>query len=508
MEYRYHDWIAYHAKMVPNKVAIVDAASDRHITYKDLDQRVGRLAVALSRQCGQAGARVMVLARTGLEAFELQFACARAGVIFLPVNWRLAVPELTFIVRDAKPAVIYCETEFATQARALAEVHPVPIVDINASDALSGYEQILGADSSGDWQPPVVDWEDTWMILYTSGTTGKPKGAMLSYRMMYFNVLNFSPALLGPDTTFLCVMPTFHTGGVNCYANPVFCLGGTVVTMREFNAIKALELLTDTTLKISHFFGVPAIYLSISELPDFRAASFPFLKVAGLGGAPATNKLVSTWLEKGVPVQPAYGMTEIGPAILVTPIDMAREKIGSAGQPVMNMEFRIAGIDGVEMPLGQVGEIWVKGPVLLSGYWMRPDAARDSFYEGWFRTGDAARRDADGYIFIVDRLKDMYISGGENVYPVEVENVIGNHPGVVAVAVIGIPDDKWGEVGCAYICTRDGQAIELAELREHCERSLAKYKIPKKFIFVSEFPRTASGKVLKTELRKRFTDVS
>lgn len=501
---RVADWISYHGACTPTKPAIREIPTDRGITYAELDRRINRLAYALhGRYAVQRGDRVMVISRNRVEVFEILFACARLGAIFVPVNWRLAVPEMEFIGGDAEPRVVLCESEFLEAAQLVSGAVGGAAMAIDAAPAGTGYEELLGEDPPVDWHPAEVDWENIWMILYTSGTTGNPKGAMLSYRMMYFNVLNFTPSTkLGSDSVFLCAMPLFHTGGLNCYATPVFYLGGTIVLMREFDADLALAVMADPRLRVTHFFGVPQIYASLSQCNEFAAVEFPSMVVAGVGGAPATDSLVKKWLEKGVPLQPAYGMTEIGPAITITPLDRVQEKIGSAGLPAMNLDLRIVDQNGSVVTPGQVGEIVVKGPVLMSGYWRNAQGSADAITDGWFRTGDAARMDTDGFVFIVDRFKDMFISGGENVYPNEVENVISTCPGVVSVAVIGIPDERWGEVGCAYVVAEKQARLTQDAIDQHCRVRLAKYKIPKAFVFVAELPRTASGKVLKRRLRE------
>lgn len=498
------DWIDYHGASTPGRIAVRDIDTNRTLTYAQFDDRVGRLAGALASRHGVGhGDRVMVLAKNRLETLEVLFACLRLGAIFVPVNWRLAYSEIEFICKDAEPRVVVYEAEFGEAAIPVGRVVGAGVVAIGSCLPGTGYDWLIEQPAASGWRPVEVDWEEPWMILYTSGTTGSPKGAMLSYRMMYFNVLNFtSPVRLGSDSAFLCVMPLFHTGGLNCYVTPVFFHGGTVIVMREFDAPLTLSVLTDPAMGVTHFFGVPQIYTALSQCDGFDTTRFPAMVIAGVGGAPASDALVKLWLDKGVPLQPAYGMTEIGPAITITPVHRVLEKLGSSGRPAMNLELRIVDQQGVSVELGAIGEIIVRGPVLMSGYWRNPQRSAEAFQDGWFRTGDAARMDADGFVFIVDRFKDMYISGGENVYPNEVENAISSMPGVVSVAIIGVPDERWGETGCAYIVQQRGAGLTDEALREYCTGRLAKYKIPKTFRFVEELPRTASGKVLKGELRR------
>lgn len=497
------DWIRYHANHRPEKVALHSADDGRRVTYSTLDRRINALADWLRHECHvMAGDRVMHLSRTTIEAFEIQFACARLGAIFTPVNWRLSSIELMAIARDAEPKILIYQQEFKVTAQAIVEQCGCLAQSFENGATHSTYELMVAKAPERAIDVPRIDWESTWIILYTSGTTGQPKGAMLSHRMMYFNVLNFLPVTgISMDTVFLCCMPTFHTGGLNCYANPVLYCGGTVVVMGEFSPGRAIDLLVDPALGVSHFFGVPAIYLMMSEHESFKNAKFAALSNAGLGGAPATESLVAKWLEKGAPLQPAYGMTEIGPAIAVSNVANVRNKLRSVGHPVMNIELRIADASNREVAKGDVGELQVRGPVLMSGYWRKPEQTQASFVDGWFRTGDAARLDEDGCLYIVDRYKDMYISGGENVYPNEVENAIAKHPAVLRTAVIGVEDSKWGEVGKAFVVIKPGQTLDAQALDEHLKGHLASYKRPKFYQFLEDLPQTASGKVKKNDLR-------
>ncbi|HZD24734.1 MAG TPA: AMP-binding protein, partial [Alphaproteobacteria bacterium] len=301
----------------------------------------------------------------------------------------------------------------------------------------------------------------------------------------------------------MSVLPLFHTGGLNCYSNVVFHSGGTVAVMRTFEPAQALRLLTDPTYGFTHFFGVPANYLFMSQQPEFEAADLGRLSICGVGGAPCALSIIETWGRKGVGLQQGYGMTETSPSVLVLDAHMALQKPGSTGLPVLHNEVRLvdeAGNDVAETDV--IGELWVKGPNVTPGYWNRPDATAESITDGWLHTGDAARRDGDGYYYIVDRWKDMFISGGENVYPAEVENVIYALDGVAEVAVIGLPDERWGEVGQAVVALKPGAGLSEADILKHCDGRLARFKIPKSVRFIEALPRNATGKVLKRELRE------
>jgi len=499
------DWIRYHASHRPDSVAISSVSNGRSFTYRQFSERIDALAHWLTTACGvKSGKRVLHLSKTRIEAFEVQFACMRLGAIYVPVNWRLNIAELLVIAADAEPCVTVYEPAFENAARAIEKQQHCTLL-VFAEDGVedSPYEQALARKLQPFESIGPLDWETTWILLYTSGTTGVPKGAMLSYRMMSFNALNFIPTVnLSSSTTFLCCTPIFHTAGLNCYANPVFYCGGHVIVMSDFAPQKTLELFSSKAVGITHFFAVPTMYQSISELKNFAQASFPTLINAGCGGAPATESLVSRWLDKGIPIQPAYGMTEIGPAIAISNTAHVQNKRLSVGHFAMNGEMRV--VDEKNQPVhpGSVGELQVRGAILMSGYWKKPKQTRESYTDdGWFRTGDAVRQDTEGCLYIVDRYKDMYISGGENVYPTEVENAIAKHPAVLRTAVIGVKDAKWGEVGEAYVVLKQGSDVTHEKLNEHLAALLARYKLPKMYHFVDELPQTGSGKVKRAELR-------
>ena len=481
------DWIVRHAWRTPGKVAAVDLHTGRRSTYSELDARVNRFAGALRERGIGPGARVAVLAPNSVDVFELQFACRRLGAIMLPLNWRLARPELEFIVADARPDLLLFDVEQAAAAGSLG----LPVMRLD--------------DRSGPPLPEAVParLDDVITILYTAGTSGRPKGALITHRMNLFNAINIGAATrLTSDSVHLTVLPTFHTGGLNLLANPCFHLGATVVVQRAFDPAATLAALTDPELGVTHFFGVPATYLFMSQDPGFEAARLPRLVYAGVGGAPAPLSLLQTWAEKGCALTQGWGMTETGPSGLVLGAERILDKVGSCGLPVLHLDARIVDEAGVDVVRGEVGELWVRGPSVTPGYWNRPEATAEAFAPGgWLRTGDAARQDAEGYFFIVDRWKDMYISGGENVYPAEVEDAIFALPGVAEVAVVGVPDARWGEVGRAHVVLKPDVDLGETEILEHCRARLARFKVPRAVVFEPALPRNAAGKVLKRELR-------
>ncbi|MCG8691110.1 MAG: long-chain fatty acid--CoA ligase [Minwuiales bacterium] len=498
-----YDWIAHHARRTPAKLAAIDLHSGRRFTYAEMESRVARLAGYLGQGLGVGrGDRVGVLAANNTDMFEMQFACTRIGAVFLPLNWRLTVPELEFIVGDAGPSVLICDADFAEAGAELKSRCGIPhLVDVRGDGGDSAYERgIAGAEPVAGIVPLTHD--DLSTIMYTSGTTGLPKGAMITHGMTFFNAVNLGiPMMIGPRTVQLTVLPLFHTGGLNCYSNPVFHGGGTVLVMRAFDPKEALRLIGDPDLAITHFFGVPANYQFMAQQPEFDDTDLSRLQAAGIGGAPSPAALLETWAARGIALQQGYGMTETSPTVTVLDAEFAVEKVGSAGKPALHAEVKLVREDGSEAGPGEVGELWARGPNITPGYWNRPDATAESITDGWLHTGDAATMDEDGFYYIVDRWKDMYISGGENVYPAEVENVIYQLPDIAEAAVLGLPDEKWGEVGCVVAVLKPGGELTEREIIAHCGERLARFKQPRSVVFVEALPRNATGKVLKRELK-------
>jgi fatty-acyl-CoA synthase len=504
---RHYDWIAHFSRRTPDKTAVVDLASERRFTYAQFDARIARLATHLRERLGITRSdRVAVLALNTTDTLEVQFACGRLGAIFVPLNIRLTVPELEFIVGDAAPKVMVHDSDLAETALTVARA-----CDVSSALLLGeggSYEAAIAAAQPLQHGESVT-LDDVSTIMYTSGTTGRPKGAMITHGMTFWNCVNLGgPAYITPSSVLLTVLPLFHTGGLNCYTNPVLHAGGTVLIMRAFDPALALKLISDPVQGINVFFGVPAIYQFMVQHPAFATSDFSRLIVGGVGGAPMPVPLLNAWEARGVALQQGYGMTETSPAVLALDREDAARKAGSAGKPVLHTEVRVVRPDGTDVAPGELGELWVKGPNVTPGYWNRPDANKSSFTDGWLHTGDATRVDEEGFYYIVDRWKDMYISGGENVYPAEVENVLHQLAAIAEAAVIGIPDPQWGETGMAIIAVKQGQSITEAEIFAHCAKNLARFKCPRQIRFVDALPRNATGKIHKPTLRQTFSVAS
>ncbi len=506
---RAYDWVANHRAHRPAKEAVRELTPPRSLSYAQLDARADALAAWLQAQGIGRGARVALLAHNGVEYFDLQFACGRSGGIAVLLNWRLTVPELEYILNDSAPQLLIHDVEFTEAAQALQQRCGIPAllcIDKRPGTAIEAnpYEAALAAGAALPAPRAVLTHDDVVTIMYTSGTTGHPKGAMITHGMNFWNCSNLgTPSGVSRDTVHLSMLPLFHTGGLNCYSNPVLHAGGTVVVMRTFDPGQALRLIGDPAQAITHFFGVPAPYQFMAQHPDFATTDLSRLQSAGVGGAPCALPILQAWGARGVHLMQGFGMTETSPAcIFLDPADAIR-KLGSTGKALMHTEARIVDDTGADCPPGTIGELWVAGPNITPGYWNRPDATAAAFEGRWLKTGDAARMDDEGFYYIVDRWKDMYISGGENVYPAEVENVLYQLPQVAEAAVIGVPSDKWGEVGLAVLVLKPGQTLDKATVLAHCASRLARFKTPADIALLPVLPRNATGKVLKRELRRQ-----
>ena len=483
------DLIAKRAELTPHKVAIEQVATGRTLTYADLDERSGRAASLLASRGVGEGDRVAILCRNRPEFFELLFACARLGAVLVPLNWRMPPAELDSLIAHAEPRLLVRGGGEAATVAVLSD--PPPGLDLDEA-----YEPALAAADPGSWRR-LWPAASTWYLLYTSGTTGRPKGVIYTFRMALANYVSIGACidLRSTDST-ANFLPLFHTAGINLHTLPTLIVGGRVLMLDGFDAEALTALFEQRRLDV--FFAVPTVYQSLLDHPRFSAAPLDHVRHWGCGGAPLPDVVVERYRALGVRVCNGMGMTETGPtAFLLDPAD-AWDRIGSVGKPQLLCSVRIADAQGEDVPDGQVGDLLFSGPGVTPGYWRDEAATRAAFTEdGWLRSGDLARRDADGFYHIAGRQKEMFISGGENVYPAEVENVLCAHPAVVDVAVLGRPDPKWGEVGRAFVQLANGVRPDCAELRAHCRQRLAAYKVPASFEFVAEFPRTSAGKIQK-----------
>jgi len=502
------DWLVKQAQQFPDKTALIDLFSGRSVGYAQLNERASRCAEFLREHWNlKPGDRIAVLAHNSAEYVELLYACGKLGVIMVCLNWRLATDELRGIAEDAQPVAIVFGPEFEQTGLALADALGMQrrMVLGGAREGVAAYEASLAATSGASVVMPWRKHDDIWYLLYTAGTTGKPKGVIQTFGMAFTNAVNgMLAAGLRREDTLLSVLPFFHTGGLNLYLNPMLMCAGTTVIMRQFDVDKTMELLQGG---VTVMFGVPAIYLFLSQHPGFAAADFSGVRSWACGGAPIPKSLLEKYLAKNVTICFGFGMTETGPTVFLTDEDTARRKVGTVGKPVMYVEARVVDT-ATRQTLGpnQRGELLLRGPGITPGYWNKPDATARAFERGWLCSGDIAYFDEDGDYYIVDRSKDMYISGGENVYPAEVENVLFQMEGVAEAAVIGVQDETWGEVGKAIIALKPGAESSVEAVIAHCRARLAGFKVPKQVVFIPALPRNAAGKVEKPRLRSKFGD--
>ena len=500
------DTVAYFAAIRPRKLAVHDLGSGLRLTYGAFDQRINRCAAMLETALGSPeGQRVALLGRNCADLLVVYFACVRVGAIFVPLNWRLAGAEISVLVQDSQPRLLFLDPEFAAVAGELTGSHAIDRILTLEPKAFQALLDAAPALPKGP-RPPRADQPSA--LLYTSGTTGRPKGVILTERGAFASTLNFSLCTrLTGDSVMYCDMPMFHVAGLMSGARAPLMMGGTVVISPKFEPELALQRLSDPGLAITHTFFVTQMTQTLREHPAYARADLSRLVCLVTGGAPNPAANVQRWLDDGVVMADGFGMSEVGSAfnMPIDDVEVIRRKTGSCGLPLISLKFRLIDADGAECPPGKVGELRLKGASVTPGYWNQPEATARSFdQDGWLKTGDLAYADDDGFLFLVDRLKDMFISGGENVYPTEVENVIAELDMVSEAAVIAIPDPQWGEVGLAYVVPVPGAVVAPETVLEHVRRRLARYKSPKQVLVVESLPRTASGKLRKDILRDRY----
>ncbi len=495
------DWIAHNAANLPDATATIELPSGRRQSYAAMHDRVGRIAGWLAELGVQRGDRVGVLALNSVDALDIIFATWRLGAIHLALNFRLTPSELDYIIGNAEPKILIHDRDMAKTVSELS----VAIEHLIETDGEGGESDFETRTRAGTPVGRIVDLEpdDQCMLMYSSGTTGRPKGVIITHGMMLWANVNGSSAMgFTQDMVSLAVMPLFHIGGLQVFSAPALFAGGTAVIMRKFDPGATLDAFSDRALGVTHFLGVPAIFNALRDHPKNPQADFSGLRVALAGAETVPESLVHWWHARGVVIQEGYGMTENTASCCVLGRDDVATHVGSAGKALRHIQLRIVREDGSDADAGESGEIWCRGPVVTPGYWRRADANEETFVDGWLRTGDIGSRDAEGFMYIEDRLKDMYISGGENVYPAEIENVLYEMKEIREVAVIGIADERWGETGCAVVALQDGASLTAETIRAHCAPRLARFKQPSHVVFVDALPRTATGKVLKFELRQ------
>jgi len=482
------------AELAPDKVAFRSLSSGEAVTYREFEDRACRVAGLLQRLGVERGDSVAIMCRNRIEFFEVLFGCAKLGAILVPLNWRMPAAELQPLLEEAQPAVLFHGEEDQPTVRELTGDAVAVSLDDHGD---RGYRQLRDA---APIRAQRTEWPqaECWYVIYTSGTTGRPKAVMQTYGMALINYINIRQAMgIGAGDVSLNYLPLFHTAGINLVTLPTFFEGGENLVLPGFDIDAVMALLAEA--RLDTFFAVPAVYRQLSQHAHFDSLDLGGVRSWGCGGAPLPDDLVRTYLKRGACICNGMGMTETGPTVFLMDEGQVERKIGSVGKPQLLCAVRIVDAGGDDVEEGGQGELWFSGPGVTPGYWKREDATRDAFSDdGWLKSGDIGRRDEDGYYYIVGRLKDMFISGGENVYPAEVENQLAMHPDISEAAVVAISDETWGEVGCAYVLPRPGCRLPADDaLRDFCRQRLAAYKVPRVFVEVDDFPRTAAGKIQK-----------
>jgi len=494
-------WPERRRRITPHRDALwFEGGTTSHLEFAD---RIRRVAGALANLGVGRGDRVAWLGQNHPAALETLYACGQLGAVWVPVNARLTAPEAAYVLSHSGACAVVHGRDHGTLADELRDTTSVGTW-VAAEPPLAGggdslpYEDLLGDPEPRD-EP--VALEDPCLIMYTSGTTGRPKGAVLTHGNMTWNAVNqFLGMDFAPDERTLALAPLFHIGGLNGTVNPTLLRGGCAVLVRRFDPAETLAVIEEQ--RVTSFFAVPTMLDAMSREPGFGTRDLSALRTIGAAGAPLPLPTLRTWLDRGVTMQQCYGMTEAAPGCTVLDSADAERKVGSAGKPVFFTDLRVVRRDGTDVDVDEVGEVLVHGPNVMAGYWEDPQRTSEVLVDGCYHTWDAGSLDAEGFLYIRDRYKDMIISGGENVYPAEVESALLEVPGVLEAAVIGVPDEKWGEVGLAVLVVTPETGRDPEPIRAALRERLAGFKVPRLFRFVDELPKTATGKIRKPDLRK------
>ncbi|MCK0146676.1 o-succinylbenzoate--CoA ligase [Arenibacter sp. F26102] len=485
------DWFKKWAGYTPNKIAVKDADSGNSLSYNVIHTAGDALANHFIEKHGlTVGDRVAIIAENHLAQVILFAAAQKSGIILVPINFRLAPKEIDALLSDSQCKLAYTDGTIAADN-----------LEYNTKyENLFSVYDFIGKETN-EIQPPKLTEDSPIFILYTSGTTGLPKGTVYTHKMLFWNSVNTSQSLLITNNTItLNCMPLFHTGGWNVLLTPVLHRGGTVIMFRKFDPLAVLNCIIEEKLDL--FMAVPTMLKMMVELPQFAQADISCLNYIIVGGESMPLTLIETFHHKKVPIRQGYGLTEAGPNLTSLHQNDAQRKQGSIGKPNFYVEIRILNKDNKDVRPNEPGEILIGGPMVMPEYWRNEEATRQAKLDRWLRTGDIGRIDEDGFIYILDRKKNMYISGAENVYPAEVERALLHHPAIKEAVVISAPHPKWGECGIAFLVTE--KELTQQELISHCKSHLAKFKIPSQFNFVNEIPKNDTGKIDRKAIRQRF----
>ncbi len=502
-------WATRRALLEPDNLALY--SKHMRLTYGEFESRTNQIADTLYREGVRHGDRVGMLMLNSVEFMEVLFGCAKLGAIAVPMNFRLTAAEVAFLLADSGAGLLVVSERLDPVAAEAISMEGVRVrrrwvvgETEGLSDGASPYEELV-AGGSDEVRDEAVREDDIAVLMYTSGTTGRPKGAMLSHGNMTWNAINMlgrAPGISYRDRT-VTAAPMFHIGGLGVFTLPLFYVGGANYIEEVFIPSETLAHMASE--KATGMFLVPAMWAALTQVPEFESYDLSELRFGVSGGAPCPITVIEFMQEKGVTFQEGFGMTETAPLVSVLAAEDLPAKAGSIGRVAMHVDARIVDEQDRDMPVGQVGELVLQGPNIFKGYWGLPAASAEAFRNGWFHTGDLGRMDVEGFITLVDRKKDLIITGGENVYPIEVEQVLFRHPQIADVAVIGAPDERWGETVVAVVVPKPGENPTERDVIEYARGKIAHFKSPSRVEFVSELPRNATGKILKRDLRLKFS---
>jgi len=492
------DWLKEWAKLSPTAIAIKDGNSGEEWSYQKLFELSQSTATFLQSKFDlKKGDRIAVLSKNHWRYVVLYFALQRLGAILVPINFRLAAPEIDYVLKDSGAKVFIFAREFDEIVQQFQSTLAKPYYFDGANSLETDMDQSKRATKDFASLKP----EDPNMILYTSGTTGRPKGALITYKMQFWNSVNTSLRLnLTQNDVQISFLPFFHTGGWNVLLTPFLHRGAKTILLDKFDPKTILELAEKE--KATILFGVPTMMDMMAQEPQFESVNLSSVRYTIVGGEPMPIPLIEKWQNKGIPVRQGYGLTEFGPNVFSLNEEDAIRKKGSIGFANFYIETKVINRQGQEAEEEEVGELLLKGPACTPGYWNNEDATKETIQNDWLYTGDLVKKDKDGYFYVVGRKKDMFISGGENVYPAEVEQILRSHPKIHDAAVIGVPDERWGEVGKAFVLLKPDCSVQDSEIHHFCLERQAKFKIPKYFRVVDALPKGDSGKILKRVLKE------
>jgi fatty-acyl-CoA synthase len=493
------------ARLDPDKLAVIDYSWGlrESYTYLDIERLSNNIASILEKLGISKGDRVSVLSYNNVEYLSIYMATIKKGAILAPLSWRASPKELAFMIDDVEPKVLFYHREFEDLLKKALEMS-------SSKPKVMDIEELRGLhkeELEKSYQKDLLSEEDVSMLLYTGGTTGGLKAAMIPYRQVIWNAINTVISWgLTPNDVAPNFFPFFHTGGWHVITIPLYIVRGTVVLVKKFDPDEAIEVIERE--KCTVVIAVPTMFQMMSKSPKFKDAKFSSVRFFKSGGGMSPYELVKIYWDKGAKYFQGYGLTEAGPNLLYTPESTMKEKAMSVGKPGLFVQLKIVKEDGTEAKPGEIGELYVKGPITFVGYWKRPKETTDTITpDGWVKTGDLFTIDGDGYFYFVERRKFMIKTGGENVYPSEVEEAIRSHPGVDEVAVFGVPDPKWVEAVAAVIKPKPGWRITPEEIKTYLRDRIAGYKIPKHIWIVDEVPKTAVGKIDYAYLKRTYSEI-